>query len=59
MTLLDFLVCAQGCKISDFLDRFNVNKHAKLKLKITIVVIVHVLFKLSVILRLSLMCKFK
>jgi len=56
MTLLDFLVCAQGCKISDFLDRFNVNK---LKLKITIVVIVHVLFKLSVILRLSLMCKFK
>ena len=32
VTVLDFLVRAQGCKISDtriFLARFNVNKHAK------------------------------
>ena len=31
MTVLDFLVCAQGCKISDtrILARLNVNKRAK------------------------------
>jgi len=32
MTVLDFLVCAQGCKISYtriFLAWFNVNKHVK------------------------------